>query len=108
MLNSKIGEVYIIGIHKENKKRQTIFIEIASKTNNIKYIDLENHDYQNARTLSDHRRSFSKLENMDDIKFVFLVTKKWPENILTNLKNVRYFNKKHKNNKKRLQSLILI
>lgn len=88
MLDSKIGEVYIIGIHKENKKRETIFIEIAAKTNNIKYINLENYDYQNARTLSSHRRSFGKLENMDDIKFVFLVTKKWPETILTNIKNV--------------------
>lgn len=92
MVNSKIGEVYILGIKNKKKQKITKFIEITSKKNGkIKCINLKDGRYVDARILLDEnleRRHWSDntLENIEDIQFIFFVTKKWPDLNLDNLK----------------------
>lgn len=95
MVNSKIGEVYILGQRKGHKK-QTKIIEISSKKDGeISFINLEEKTYINARELINLNAisKSSNLKEIENIRFVFLVAKKWPElnqNTL-NFKNVNYF-----------------
>lgn len=81
MIDSKVGEVYLIGLRQE-KKHKTKIIEITNKKNGIlKVLNLRRSEYKDARHLLNDRRGgdgkpFKALENL---VFVFLVAKKWPE-----------------------------
>lgn len=91
-MNSKIGEVYILGIKNKKKEKITQFIEITSKKNGkIRFINLKDRGYQDARVLLEEnaeRRTLwdTTLENIEDIHFVFFVSKKWPDINLENFK----------------------
>ena len=81
MIDSKVGEVYLIGLRQE-KKHKTKVIEISNKKNGIlKVLNLRRSQYQDARYLLNARRGGDgkPFEALENLVFVFLVTKKWPE-----------------------------
>ena len=89
VLNSKVGEVYIVGM-KNEKKKKTEIIEITSKNDGkIYYINLYERKYIDARQLLGRRNEGTAFINIENMSFAFLVTKKWPDmTTTTNFKNV--------------------
>ena len=92
MIDSKVGEVYLIGLRKE-KQHKTKVIEITNKKNGIlKVLNLRRSQYQYARNLLNNRRGDGKpFKALENLVFVFLIAKKWPEMnyAATKFKNVR-------------------
>ena len=92
MVNCRVGEVYIIGIQKGHKKKTKLIQVFTKKGGKIRYINMINSQYLDAREISSGERFHSfLLKNLEDIRFVFWVTKKWPE-INQNQNNIKFLN----------------
>jgi len=86
VLNSKLGEVYIIGLRKE-KKRKTKLLELTSKKNGIlRFKNLSKRQYLDPRSLMVERDLGKNFKDLENVVFIFLVTKKWPESNYINIK----------------------
>jgi len=81
VVNSRVGDVYILGIQKDQIKKTELIEVVKKKSGKIHYLNMINEQYVDARGISSGEQPIqgSALKDLEDIRFVFWVTKKWPE-----------------------------